>query len=281
MYLRPPRKSSGKVLAAIILVWSLLFLLLGLTLSAGGIYLYFNSAISYPYLDVLREVFFDLRILVVLFGAVVTLCSLVSVLGICSKRRQLLQTYCYTVILLLLLQFGVALFTFINKQNLIDILHYECMALLSESDPVYPDFFNRVQTKLECCGCVAPADYSKLHSATLPDTCYSGENEVHNTGCLPALYKLAEDRSTLQIIAGSIAAALLLFIILVINCYIVKHKESFKGGSPNRVTPSPSPSTVNHKVSNLSTPTRFGKSNTSPPKGGDGVQRIMVREHSF
>ena len=97
MYLRPPRKSSGKVLAAIILVWSLLFLLLGLTLSAGGIYLYFNSAISYPYLDVLREVFFDLRILVVLFGAVVTLCSLVSVLGICSKRRQLLQVQLFTV----------------------------------------------------------------------------------------------------------------------------------------------------------------------------------------
>ena len=79
----------------------------------------------------------------------------------------------------------------ISTPSLIDILHYECMALLSESDPVYPDFFNRVQTKLECCGCVAPADYSKLQSATLPDTCYSGENEVHNTGCLPALYKVS------------------------------------------------------------------------------------------
>ncbi|KAL5261970.1 hypothetical protein ACHWQZ_G007616 [Mnemiopsis leidyi] len=286
MYLRPPKPRSDKLIitlmTTIILIWAILFLLAGLTLTALGIYLYVNKQMGYPYLDVLSHVFFDLRMLVVLFGALVTLCSLICVLGVGFKRRQLLQIYCYTVILLLLVQFGLALFTFLNKQNLIDILHYECVSLLTSPSSLYTDFFTRLQTKLQCCGCVAPADYSRLHQPALPESCYGTDGEVHKTGCLPTYYQLIDDQSTIHIVIGSVAAAALLFIILVINCYIVMNKERFKEGSENRVTPSPSPSrtsTVNNKVGVFNT--KLGKNNVSPGKGGRGVQRILVREHSF
>lgn len=95
MYLRPPKPRSDKLIitlmTTIILIWAILFLLAGLTLTALGIYLYVNKQMGYPYLDVLSHVFFDLRMLVVLFGALVTLCSLICVLGVGFKRRQLLQ----------------------------------------------------------------------------------------------------------------------------------------------------------------------------------------------
>ena len=77
--------------------------------------------------------------------------------------------------------------------SLIDILHYECMSMLDKypSNSVHVDFIDRVQSTLECCGCMAPADYTNLQKLVLPDTCYNTEEDLHNIGCLPQFYQVS------------------------------------------------------------------------------------------
>ena len=126
-----------------------------------------------------------------------------------------------------------------TSPSLIDILHYECVSLLisSPSSSLYTDFFTKVQTKLQCCGCVAPADYSKLHQPALPESCYSADGEVHKTGCLPTYYQVQiynvhctqySVQYTMYIVHGTVYSIQCTLYTVHYTLYLHKNFNSFK-----------------------------------------------------
>ena len=88
--LRPSRTRTN-IITALILLWSISTLTVGCSLVSIGTYLYFNQSLLYPYLYLVKELAFDVRLVVAALGSLVALFSVIGTVGVCSKKKYVLQ----------------------------------------------------------------------------------------------------------------------------------------------------------------------------------------------
>ncbi|KAL4236837.1 Leukocyte surface antigen cd53 [Mactra antiquata] len=145
-------------------------------------------------------------------GILLILAGLLGCIGGCCQSTCCLKNYIGIMTFILLLDIGVAIAGFVQKDSVFDITENLWNELNDETR-------DHIQKEIECCGYNGPTDYT-----TLPSSCYNGQGTQFSTSCKTAMELWVKDK--IPYWASVVAAIGLIQIIATISsCATMKAIE--------------------------------------------------------
>jgi len=187
------------IFAAALLVTNLVFLLCGLALMGGGIYMQVEMS---DYLDFLGDQAVSTAIVMIVLGALLALITFLGCCGACTRNKCMMQTYGAILLLLLIAEIGTAVAIYVYRGDVQDLAHKGMTDTqknyLNADQPASKTSWDALQRDFECCGV---DDYKKWSTVVepqksnwVPDSCCKEEKEncgqdyreanIYTDGCL-------------------------------------------------------------------------------------------------
>jgi len=187
--------------AGVLLVTNLVFLLCGLALMGGGIYMQVEMA---DYLDFLGDQAVSTAIVMIVLGALLALITFLGCCGACTRNKCMMQTYGAILLLLLIAEIGTAIAIYVYKGDVQQLANDGMTKTqsnyLNPDQPASKTSWDALQQDFKCCGV---SDYKKWSDVVegksywVPDSCCKTQStncgqgtggnwaqDIYTDGCL-------------------------------------------------------------------------------------------------
>ena len=160
----------GKTLKVTVIVFNILFFLVGCAILGCGIYLQLEQA---NYLDLFGDLSGYSAIIFIVVGGIMMTISFFGCIGAWSDSPCLLKTFAYLIVVILLVQIVGFIVIYFHKDDIQDQLKkgLENYNTTDATDGV-TKVWDSLQQHFECCGITEPQDWEqRLGEHTVPDSC--------------------------------------------------------------------------------------------------------------
>ena len=160
----------GKTLQVTVIVFNILFFLVGCAILGCGIYLQLEQA---NYLDLFGDLSGYSAIIFIVVGGIMMTISFFGCIGAWSDSPCLLKTFAYLIVVILLVQIVGIIVIYFHKDDIQDQLKkgLENYDKTDATDGV-TKVWDSLQQHYECCGITEPQDWEqRLGEHTVPDSC--------------------------------------------------------------------------------------------------------------
>lgn len=232
------------LLKYLVMIFNFLFVLTGIALISLGAYIQIQMS---TYLQFLGESYMNTSIVLIIIGCVIFVVAFFGCCGACTENSCMMTTFGTLLLLILLVEIGLAIAIYIFKGDVRDIISKEMNEgmkhFAEEGYEGVTDTWNILQNDLSCCGVDTYADWRNstkfANTNDVPDSCCKsvaegcGKNQrsnptrINEDGCFSKFETWVVDNAA---IVGGIGVAILVIQVIgmIVACCLARQmrKES-------------------------------------------------------
>lgn len=210
-----------------LIVFNVLFCLLGLGFIAAGVYVYVALR---EYLDFLgNENVNAPAIVLIVFGCITFVIAAIGCIGACKESPCLLFTFAIIIAVLVIAELAAGITAFIYRGKVEEWIRMEAPVLMkqynsSNSDDGVFASWTVVQNQLECCGVNGASDWNNktmapANDAGIPNSCKSEDGATYDRGCVDAVKDFVE--GNIYVVGGvGVAFAVIELMGIILACCV-------------------------------------------------------------